>query len=447
MSDGKMYSAKEAAIAVLRKAEEMLKTSLLSNTKPKAEPAATDKDPVPMDTSLLSNTKKPQPKLTKSDEGDTKEVKSKVHHESGDEKSGTKITGMSVNGKPAYHVSAHHAGRAMWDSGGAVGHQGDLEAAKHYANIMHRHLKEHGEKASVDNAHEKASRLGKSEWKDLHADLSKMEDMFKSSGYPSERHAGQKGVHDVIPVHIKGKGVSHGHSSAGLMNLMDRAATKDGAKTPGDAAKSVHEDKLAELKAMPKPNLTKHDCALCKSQDLAKAETGHEKGVHGGGARRMTDGGWKDSGTSQAGLDARRAKDRREGLAPIMADVFAEGDKRGHKNKLKELKAMPKPNLTKGEGMNKMHKDVANAIPKTNAATNQPEKSDKAFEVEPKSAQSSNDARLGQTPAPENNPKEQAEGNNQEWGTAPGTKGHHKVAFFMGHMSAKRKNKTALPNG
>lgn len=108
---------------------------------------------------------------------------------------------------------------------------------------------------------------------------------------------------------------------------------------------------------------------------------------------------------------------------------------------------MPKPNLTKGEGMNKMHKDVANAIPKTNAATNQPEKSDKAFEVEPKSAQSSNDARLGQTPAPENNPKEQAEGNNQEWGTAPGTKGHHKVAFFMGHMSAKRKNKTALPNG
>lgn len=43
-----------------------------------------------------------------------------------------------------------------------------------------------------------------------------------------------------------------------------------------------------------------------------------------------------------------------------------------------------------------------------------------------------------QTP-PDMNPKEQAEGNNKEWGTAPTTYGHLKLAKFIGYMHAKRK--------
>lgn len=107
--------------------------------------------------------------------------------------------------------------------------------------------------------------------------------------------------------------------------------------------------------------------------------------------------------------------------------------------------------LKKAEEMLKnstLMKAELNAIPKTSASTNQPETSDKAFEVKPESAKSSNDPRLGQTPAPGDNPKEQAEGNNEEWGTAPATYGTLKLAHFIGHMSSKRKNKkAALPNG
>lgn len=41
--------------------------------------------------------------------------------------------------------------------------------------------------------------------------------------------------------------------------------------------------------------------------------------------------------------------------------------------------------------------------------------------------------------APESNPKEQAEGNNAPWGSSPGTKGHLKLAKFIGYAQAKRK--------
>lgn len=47
--------------------------------------------------------------------------------------------------------------------------------------------------------------------------------------------------------------------------------------------------------------------------------------------------------------------------------------------------------------------------------------------------------RVKEQVAPESNPKEQAEGNNPEWGTDPGKKGHFKLAKFIGHMEAKRK--------
>lgn len=40
--------------------------------------------------------------------------------------------------------------------------------------------------------------------------------------------------------------------------------------------------------------------------------------------------------------------------------------------------------------------------------------------------------------SPEANPKEQAEGNNADWGTSPQVKGHIKLAHFMGHAGAKK---------
>lgn len=46
-----------------------------------------------------------------------------------------------------------------------------------------------------------------------------------------------------------------------------------------------------------------------------------------------------------------------------------------------------------------------------------------------------------QTP-PDINPKEQKEGNNKEWGTAPETYGTLKLAKFLGHMESKRKRKS-----
>lgn len=49
--------------------------------------------------------------------------------------------------------------------------------------------------------------------------------------------------------------------------------------------------------------------------------------------------------------------------------------------------------------------------------------------------------RIKEQIAPDMNPKEQKEGNNKEWGTAPETYGTLKLAKFIGHMHAKRKMK------
>lgn len=47
--------------------------------------------------------------------------------------------------------------------------------------------------------------------------------------------------------------------------------------------------------------------------------------------------------------------------------------------------------------------------------------------------------RVEEQTAPDMNPKEQAEGNNKEWGTAPETYGTLKLAKFIGHIHSKRK--------
>lgn len=75
----------------------------------------------------------------------------------------------------------------------------------------------------------------------------------------------------------------------------------------------------------------------------------------------------------------------------------------------------------------------------------------KAQEDVPQKASEEKDATppdgVQSTPAPQDNPKEQAEGNNEPWGTAPGSKGHFKLAKFCGYVEAKRKVKPAGPAG
>ena len=70
--------------------------------------------------------------------------------------------------------------------------------------------------------------------------------------------------------------------------------------------------------------------------------------------------------------------------------LVSQPSKEQHKKILGESKAMPKPNLPKSEEMDKV------------------------------------------------------EGQNEEWGTAPKTKGHFKLAKFLGHIGSKRKSKKSL---
>jgi hypothetical protein len=129
---------------------------------------------------------------------------------------------------------------------------------------------------------------------------------------------------------------------------------------------------------------------LLKESSLAKAE----KGVHAPANTFQR----AAAGRSVAGNEVRSP-----GGSPAHAKAL-------HSQKLAELKSMPKPNLPKSEaGM--AEKEM----------------------IQPEGVQSQI--------APENNPKEQIEGNNEPWGTAPGVKGHYKLAKFCGHMEAKRKMK------
>jgi len=68
------------------------------------------------------------------------------------------------------------------------------------------------------------------------------------------------------------------------------------------------------------------------------------------------------------------------------------------------------------------------------------EASDKAFEPKPGHAKEG-DPRLAEQKAPEANPKENAEGNNPMWGTAPG---HKKLGLWCAHIAAKRRVKAGV---
>lgn len=166
---------------------------------------------------------------------------------------------------------------------------------------------------------------------------------------------------------------------------------------------------------------------VLKKSELLKS-TGHEKGVHASHGH----GGKGQKGISEAGEALRISGGNKNISNPTKRGLHnaAVGE---HKAKLGELKAMPKPNLTKSDD-----KPKSEIHPK-----------------EPQAGESENPGnRIHGQAAPQNNPKEQAEGNNELAGTTPNQvgqdgknlpghdeqiSGHLKLAKFIGRMHAKRK--------
>lgn len=157
--------------------------------------------------------------------------------------------------------------------------------------------------------------------------------MSKASPYReakkiATKEKGQKGVHTSGGF----SGLQReGRSQAGneITSRAPKAGNKYLKEMHHERGKEMHREKLKELKAMPKPNLTKS-----------------QKGVHDTRAE------YGNAGQSRAGAYAATARRAKSYKAPGSKEVHnfnMESAKQIHKEKLKELKAMPKPNLPKNE--------------------------------------------------------------------------------------------------
>ncbi len=128
----------------------------------------------------------------------------------------------------------------------------------------------------------------------------------------------------------------------------------------------------------------------------------------------------------------------------------------------KAQELLNKSELAKSEGSKSKHDSCVEHVKENSPEVKNPhavcvaegiepakwEKSEKIAEPKAENAESVKsgssqeaDARLQEQKAPADNPKEQVEGNNKEWGTAPETYGFLKLAHFMGHVAQKRKKK------
>ena len=171
------------------------------------------------------------------------------------------------------------------------------------------------------------------------------------------------------------------------------------------------------------------------------------------------------------------SKAKQEGYSEESADKIAGKAKAMEKSEMKAK--LIKEGHSPRDVEAKMHKyetemssKLGYKLPEAGRNEKQPEKSDKAFEVKPSPAknalgpesaasskndkmpevQKSEDPRLNSQTPPGNNPKEQAEGNNELAGTTPTQvgqdgknvpggdeiRGHLKLAKFIGRMEHKR---------
>ena len=110
-------------------------------------------------------------------------------------------------------------------------------------------------------------------------------------------------------------------------------------------AKFIHELNIENARKMPKPDLPKSEGELEKavggSINSKRSEHAKLKGVHTSGGFS----GLEEKGQSQAGRNIERSKEPQPNK--YLSDLYAGRGKQMHEDKLAELKAMPKPKLTK----------------------------------------------------------------------------------------------------
>lgn len=369
MSEEKKYSAKEAAIAVLKKAEEMLKKTELLKTDP------------------LSSTAGDRMKRGAGYKERGDQANYKIAIEGAKESHKERLADVKASPKPNLTKDEYKTG------------------AEHAATGKARQSEKAARETGASKRTGDLSNNGK-------PNLTKDEVAGKPYKLNTIKHKG----HDIS---IRSSGNEHvAHITSG--------------------AKAGHQTK---------PHSSVADAAnaaieqIEKSEELIKAEMGHARvssewseskakpkesrpvGVH---TPSYSSG--KDHGQSEAGDVTRQAASGKHGSkfsSSLKSAAVGE-----HKKVLSDLKAMPKPNLTKDEPVGEIH-------PKEHVE-GEPEKPGDRIESQA---------------APDKNAKEQAEGNNELAGTTPNQvgqdgknivgfdemRGHIKLAKFIGHMQAKRK--------
>lgn len=130
----------------------------------------------------------------------------------------------------------------------------------------------------------------------------------------------------------------------------------------------------------------------------------------------------------------------------------------------KTQELLVKSALMKAEGYSSQNPKKENAKPSEHGSKDAEQHANgkgPKGEIHPKEKEEAPSDNVRAQAAPDKNPKEQAEGNNELAGTTPNQvgqdgkniagfdemKGHLKLAKFIGHMESKRKIKLGVPNG
>jgi hypothetical protein len=161
----------------------------------------------------------------------------------------------------------------------------------------------------------------------------------------SEMAKEEKGVHQpsYSTQYIKNGKTQHGISYAGIKTREAHdPSTFDEYERSPKVAKEIHVSKLKELKAMPKPNLPKSEMKKEEMEKGAAHPNVDMKGVH----KPVSDATTKE--IPKAGKHLLDHTGRSYAGSAVRSKNI-QAAKGHHVSKLKELKAMPKPNLPKSE--------------------------------------------------------------------------------------------------
>lgn len=202
--------------------------------------------------------------------------------------------------------------------------------------------------------------------------LKKAEEMLLAKASEHE-----KGVHQPqTSGNFAGPGTSHaGQMARGIERDKNKPAQVDYNRQKRNVAVDQHKEKLSELKAQPKLSIPGAAPGMAKEESTSNVSSMGSKGIHKlskfvgrmefkklpnhGGIETHRPEGLKgvhetapshngSEGTSQVGARVRTANQYGKDMSSSK-DVAIGDAKSIHKEKLAEIKAQPKPNLTKGE--------------------------------------------------------------------------------------------------